>query len=292
MARESSVAECDVCFRRCRLADGQTGFCRARICHTGNVLPKHYGVISSAALDPIEKKPLARFFPGSAVLSLGSFGCNMRCFFCQNYEISQADFNEAEEEGGARAFSAIRLSPDEAVEKALVLRARGNIGLAFTYNEPLVCWEYVRDAARLARERGLKNVVVTNGCSSPAVWEAILPYIDAVNIDLKCFSPEGYSSLEGNLESVLAAIKLCAARCHTEVTTLVVPGLNDSEDEIEQIARFLAALPSCDGELVLHLTRFFPRYKAEGLEPTDRGLLARLAEVASRHLPFVLLGNV
>ena len=292
MERESSAAECAVCFRRCRLGEGQTGFCRARICLEGRVVPKHYGVISSAALDPIEKKPLARFFPGSAVLSLGGFGCNMRCFFCQNHEISQADFGEDDEEGFARSFGAIRLSPEEAVENALALRARGNIGLAFTYNEPLVCWEYVRDAARLARERDLKNVAVTNGCAARAVWEEILPYIDAVNIDCKSFTKEGYSSLGGDLESVLAAIRLCAAHCHTEVTALVVPGLNDSEAEIEEMARFLASLPSCDGELVLHLTRFFPRWKAAHLEPTDKGLLLHLAEAARRHLPFVALGNV
>ena len=292
MAGESSVAECGVCFRRCRLSGGQTGFCRARVNRGGRVVPKHYGIVSSCALDPIEKKPLARFFPGSAILSLGGFGCNMRCFFCQNHGISQADFEEGDEEGATRPFAAIRLSPEEAVEKALALRVRGNIGLAFTYNEPLVCWEYARDTARLAREQGLKNVAVTNGCAAPAVWEALLPYIDAVNIDCKSFSKEGYRSLEGDLDSVLAAIRLCAARCHTEVTALVVPGLNDSEEEIEGMARFLASLPSCDGELVLHLTRFFPRWKADGLKPTDKGLLARLAEVAGHHLPYVALGNV
>ena len=291
MEQESSIAECGVCFRRCRLACGQTGFCRARICRGGRVVPKHYGLVSSCALDPIEKKPLARFFPGSSILSLGGFGCNMRCFFCQNHEISQADFSDNDAQSGARAFGAIRLAPEEAVSRALALRSRGNIGLAFTYNEPLVCWEYARDAARLAREQGLKNVVVTNGSASPAVWEALLPYIDAVNIDLKCFTKEGYRSLEGNLDSVLAAIRLCAARCHTEVATLVVPGLSDSEKEIEDIARFLAALPSCDGEIVLHLTRFFPRWKAEGLKPTDKGLLLRLADVARRRLPFVMIGN-
>ncbi len=183
----------------------------------------NYGKLTSLALDPIEKKPLRRFHPGSMILSVGSFGCNLRCPFCQNHEISMAAEGEIE---------TVELSPEALADKALELRPHGNIGVAYTYNEPLAGYEYVRDCAALVHERGMVNVLVTNGTIEEAPWRELLPLIDAVNIDLKGFAPEWYKRLGGNLETVKRSISLAAERCHVEVTTLVIPGENDGVEEI------------------------------------------------------------
>ena len=167
---------CDLCFHRCNLSGGQTGFCRARACQDGKIVPLNYGKITSIALDPIEKKPLRRFHPGSKILSVGSFGCNLRCPFCQNYEISMS---------GEKELETAELSPEALADKALELRLYGNIGVAYTYNEPLVGYEYVRDCASLVHERGMVNVLVTNGTIEEAPWRTLVPLIDAVNIDLR-----------------------------------------------------------------------------------------------------------
>ena len=166
------MARCEVCFRHCELQEGQTGPCGARTASGGCVRPVFYGRVSSLALDPIEKKPLARFHPGSMILSAGGLGCNLRCPFCQNHEIAQAD--------GENGFPVRteEMPPDTLAELAAHYRQAGNIGLAFTYNEPLVCWEYVRDTARLVHERGMLNVLVTNGCAEAGILEQLAPYID------------------------------------------------------------------------------------------------------------------
>lgn len=278
---------CGTCFRRCVLEEGQTGFCRARGNRGGQIVPLGYvsgrGTLSAMALDPIEKKPLSRFMPGSRILSVGGWGCNMRCAFCQNHDISQ------HEEG----VGGISLSPMELVTEAVALKGRGNIGVAYTYNEPLVAWEYVRDCARLVHQAGMRNVIVTNGCVLPAVLEELLPYTDAVNIDLKCFSSDSYRQLGGDFESVKESIKLChsygGGTCHVELTTLVVPGFNDGEDEMAEAASWIASLGR---DIPLHLTRFFPRWQMLDLPPTPVGTLCRLADIARRELSDVLLGNV
>jgi pyruvate formate lyase activating enzyme len=207
-------ATCAICPHRCAIEEGQTGFCRARTNAGGKIVCANYGKLTSLALDPIEKKPLARFHPGSFILSAGSYGCNMRCPFCQNCSISMAG-------GEAETFE---VSPRELATAALRERARGNIGIAFTYNEPLVGYEFVYDCSVLAREAGLFNVLVTNGtvCEEPLV--KFLPYIDAMNIDLKAFTQEKYRALGGWLDTVRRTIALAAKSCHVEVTTLVVPG--------------------------------------------------------------------
>lgn len=286
---------CATCFRRCVLEEGQTGFCRARGNRGGRIVPLGYagglGRLSALALDPIEKKPLARFMPGSMVLSVGGWGCNMRCSFCQNHEISWCGVpgpvpaaEDADSDG---------LSPEQLVANALALKNRGNIGVAYTYNEPLVAWEYVRDCARLVREAGMKNVIVSNGCVLPAVMQELLPYTDAVNIDLKCFSADSYRQLGGDLESVKESIRLCHAygggSCHVELTTLIVPGFNDGEDEMAEEASWVASLAR---NIPLHLTRFFPRWQMQDRPPTPVGTLHRLAGIARRELSDVLLGNV
>lgn len=270
---------CELCFHRCDLSEGQTGFCRARACQNGKIVPLNYGKITSIALDPIEKKPLRRFHPGSKILSVGSFGCNLRCPFCQNYEISMS---------GEKELETAELSPEALADKALELRLYGNIGVAYTYNEPLVGYEYVRDCASLVHERGMVNVLVTNGTIKEAPWRTLVPLIDAVNIDLKGFTPEWYQRLGGNLEAVKSSICLAAERCHVEVTTLLVPGENDSAEEVTALAQWLA---SVDRDIPLHLSRFFPRYRMMDKLSTPVERVYRLADVAREYLSFVYTGN-
>ena len=270
---------CELCFHHCDLSEEQTGFCRARACRDGAIVPLNYGKVTSVALDPIEKKPLRRFHPGSMILSVGSFGCNLRCPFCQNHELSMSGDGELE---------MAEVSPEALADKALELRPYGNIGVAYTYNEPLIGYEYVRDCAALIHERGMVNVLVTNGTVEEATWRALLPLIDAANIDLKGFTPEWYRRLGGNLEAVKRSISLAAEQCHVEVTTLLIPGENDSEEEIRSLAHWLA---SVDRNIPLHLSRFFPRYRMTDKPPTPVERVYRLADVARKYLSFVYTGN-
>lgn len=270
---------CQLCFHHCDLSEGQTGLCRARACRDGVIVPLNYGKLTSLALDPIEKKPLRRFHPGSMVLSVGSFGCNLRCPFCQNFEISMSREGEIER---------LEVSPEALADKALELRPYGNIGVAYTYNEPLVGYEYVRDCAALVHERGMVNVLVSNGTIEEAPWRELLPLLDAANIDLKGFTPEWYRKLGGDLETVKRSISLAAERCHVEVTTLLVPGENDSEGEIRSLARWLE---SVDRNIPLHLSRFFPWYQMTDRPPTPVERVYHLADVAREYLSFVYTGN-
>lgn len=279
------AAVCGVCPRRCRLSPGALGSCGARRNLDGVVVPEGYGRLTSLALDPIEKKPLARFMPGTYVLSAGSYGCNLRCPFCQNWEISQAGEKDARWR---------KVSPEGLVALALNARRRDArvSGIAYTYNEPLVCWEYVRDCARLAHEAGLVNVLVSNGCVGPAVVDGLEGLLDAANIDLKGFSDELYDACggaPGSLGAVRATIDRLSAdpRCHLEVTTLVVPGMNDSDDEVGAMAEWLSGL----GDVTYHVTRFFPRWRMTDRPPTPVGVVRRLADVARRHLSHVYVGN-
>ena len=272
-------AVCPVCPHHCLLAEGQTGFCRARQNREGKIVSINYGKLTALMPDPIEKKPLRRFFPGSRILSVGSFGCNLTCPFCQNHEISMADSGQA-------YFQEV--TPEALAGLAQEYRSCGNIGVAFTYNEPLVGYEFVRDTARLVRERGMKNVLVTNGCVKLPVLEELLPYVDAMNIDLKGFTDAWYERLGGNLETVKRFIARAALDCHVELTTLIVPGENDSEEEMEQEARWIASL---DPEIPLHVTRFFPRYRMADQEPTPVERVYRLRDTAARWLRHVYVGN-
>ncbi len=271
-------AACPLCFHHCRLEPGQSGLCRARTNQNGKIISLSYGKITSLALDPIEKKPLRRFHPGSQILSVGSFGCNLSCPFCQNHEIAAAG-----PQVPARDFS-----PDQLVELACSLLGRGNIGIAYTYNEPLVGYEYLMDTARLAREAGLLNVLVSNGTLEEIPFLDLLPLLDALNLDLKGFTPDWYRALGGDLETVKRSIRLAAARCHLEVTTLIVPGCNDREEEMDALARWLAGV---DPEIPLHISRFFPRYRMTELSPTPVEKVYRLADIARQHLRYVYTGN-
>ncbi len=276
----SENAVCPVCPHHCNLQEGSIGRCRARINQSGKVVSSNYGKLTSIALDPIEKKPLAFFHPGSKVLSIGSFGCNMACPFCQNYDIAYA---------GENHFTELRTyTPERLTEIALDTVSEGNIGIAYTYNEALVGYEFVRDTAKLISEVGLLNVLVTNGNACIDILDEILPYIDAMNIDLKCFTEEGYKSLGGNFETVKAFIEEAHTDSHIEITSLIVPGLNDSLDDMEEEAKWIASI---DPDIPLHITRYFPRFKYREA-PTDIGLMNELKGIADKHLSRVLLGNV
>ena len=250
-----------------------------------------YGKITSLALDPIEKKPLARFRPGSRILSAGSYGCNLRCPFCQNYEISWSA------EAFALSGRTEVISPEELAEAAEYYRPKGNIGVAFTYNEPLTCYEYVRDTAKLVRKRGMVNVLVTNGTAELSVLEELIPYIDAMNIDLKGFTYRYYKDvLGGDRGMVMRFISEAVKHCHVELTTLIVPGENDSVREMEELSAWVAGLTGVYGgvdgrEIPLHITRFFPRFRMQDREATDVGQIRLLVETAKKYLKYVYRGN-
>jgi pyruvate formate lyase activating enzyme len=270
---------CPVCPHACALAPGQTGLCGARANEGGRVFAVNYGRVTALALDPIEKKPLNRFYPGSHILSVGSFGCNLRCPFCQNSDISMR---------GAADASTQYIGPEALVARAESLRGHNNVGIAYTYNEPLIGYEYVMDCARLAREKGLKNVAVTNGYIRPEPLAALLPYIDAMNIDVKAFTESFYAMAGGSLAPVKEAVRMAAGQCHLEVTTLVIPGKNDTPEEMDALSAWLASI---DAEIPLHVSRFFPRYHMTDVPPTPVETIHRLAGVARGRLKHVYTGN-
>ena len=285
----STTLRCEVCPHACSLIEGATGRCRARkhISADGSdrIVPVNYGIVTSLALDPIEKKPLNRFYPGSSILSVGSFGCNLSCPFCQNHEISTSD--------GSRFMSDDnRLEPEELVDIAVKTRPKGNIGIAFTYNEPLIGYEYVLDTCVLAKEEGLKTVLVTAGCINPSVADKVLPCIDALNIDLKSFDGDTYkNTLGGDLDTVKAFIERALQTSHVELTTLVVPGMNDSYEEMDKICDYILSLEG-GKDIPLHISRFFPGHRMTDKRPTDVSLILELSRRAGEKLSYVFPGNI
>jgi pyruvate formate lyase activating enzyme len=274
---DGETVVCRLCPHGCRLKPGQTGICLARQNVNGELYSLNYGRVTALALDPIEKKPLKRFHPGSAILSAGSFGCNFKCSFCQNWRISQS------EQPGHD------VTPGELVDAALKAVGAGNIGLAYTYNEPSIWYEFVYDCAVAAHEKGLKNVLVTNGYIRTEPMEALLPYVDAMNIDLKSMDPGFYRrQCKGELGPVLDTIRLCAQNCHAELTTLLIPGENDSKEEVRALSEWVA---SVSPKLPLHLTRYHPDYRMETPQ-MERERLFELADIARERLEYVYCGNV
>lgn len=278
---------CKVCFRHCDIDEGRTGACGARTCRDGKVISAGYGRITALALDPIEKKPLSEFCPGSKILSVGSYGCNLFCPFCQNYDISRSSGSEFDDE----------ITPEVLTELAFKYKDRGNIGVAFTYNEPLIGYEFVRDTAKLVKEKGMKNVLVTNGTAGPEVAEEIIPYIDAMNIDIKSMSAKTYrDTLKGDLEMTKAFISRAVRDCHVELTMLIVPGMNDSDEEMRELSSWIAGLKDKSGNVIgnripLHISRFFPRYRMTDRPVTDVGRIYELADIAREKLGHVYTGN-
>jgi pyruvate formate lyase activating enzyme len=268
---------CYLCPHNCIIENGHTGKCKVRVHENGVLYTINYGEITSLSLDPIEKKPFHYFRPHCEILSAGSFGCNFTCSFCQNSSISQY------------MSKSQYISPEQLVASALALK--DNIGIAFTYNEPSIWYEYVYDTAKLLKEADESKsvVLVTNGYISKEPLKELLPYIDAMNIDLKSFSLRYYNEIcSGSLRPVLDSIELSAKNCHVEITTLLVSGENDNLNEVEEIAKFLSNI---DKNLPLHLSRYFPRYKLEN-PPTDIDFMYRAKEVAENYLNRVSLGNL
>jgi len=270
---------CPICPHHCSLDLGQTGLCHARINEDDSIICKNYGQLTSIALDPVEKKPLVKFHPGKMILSVGSYGCNLHCPFCQNFDISQI---------GAKDAKVYSYTPEQLIDMALELVPKKNIGIAYTYNEPFISYEYVTDCAMLAHEKGLLNVLVTNGyvCEEPLT--KILPLIDAMNIDLKGFTEEFYHKLGGDLETVKNTISISAKSVHVEVTTLIIPDENDTYEEMDAISSWLA---SVDDEIPFHVSAFFPRYKYRDRRPTPFDRVYVLADIARKKLKNVYTGN-
>jgi len=272
---------CDLCPNNCNIKSGSFGVCGVRGNKGGRGIIPFYGFISALAVDPIEKKPLYHFKPGSRILSLGFAGCNLHCPFCQNWHISQNT-----------DIPGRWMKPAEIISAAL---KEDTPSIAYTYSEPLVHIEYVLDCMVLARKHGIANVLVTNGCVYTEAAAEIFKLTDAANVDLKCFSAETYKkSLGGDLQTVLEFIKLgCKTGVHIEITTLVVPDLNDSSDELNAAADFIASLSigSKDGSIPWHLTAYHPDYRWNA-PPTDRTFLLNAAKTARKKLPYVYTGNI
>lgn len=267
---------CHLCPKECRIQEGKRGSCGVRINKEGILYSEVYGKTTGIHLDPIEKKPLYRYHPGEYILSVGTKGCNFHCDFCQNAHISQ--------EPGAPT---IDITSEVIVNKAKEARS---FGIAYTYNEPFIWYEFVLDTAKLAKKNGLENVLVTNGYVNIEPLKEMLPFIDAMNIDIKSFDDDFYIKIcKGTLVPVLRTIKTAFGKCHIELTSLIVPTLNDSEESVRKMVRWI-----CDNlgtGTPLHLSRYFPCYRME-LPPTPIETLKRAEAIAKEKLKYVYLGNV
>jgi pyruvate formate lyase activating enzyme len=280
-ALDDGTAKCQLCPHGCLIGNNEHGSCNTRINRNGNLYTETFGKITAISLDPIEKKPLYHFYPGTKILSIGSFGCTLKCSFCQNYGISQVL------PGNFKQYT--NYNPETIVK--LALGKPGNIGIAFTYNEATTFYEFMLETSKLAVKQGLKTVIVTNGYINPKPLEMLLPYMDAFNVDLKAFTDSFYQSVtQSKLEPVKKAIKqIVDSKKHLEITNLVIPCLNDNVKEFEEMVRWIAG--ETGDRTVLHLSRYFPNYQLE-ISPTPIHVLHELYEVAKKHLKYVYLGNV
>lgn len=268
---------CNLCPKNCIIAAGRTGFCRVRQNTDGKLYSLNYAQATAQALDPIEKKPLYHFYPGSMILSLGTWGCNFACQFCQNWHIAQDE------------PPTLELEPQAAADLASQSVTRGNIGVAYTYSEPSVWYEYILDTAQLVKTAGLSNVLVSNGFINEQPLAELLPVIDAMNIDVKAFNNDYYQKVcAGQLEHVKRTVEQAAKECHIEITTLLVPGLNDSETETAELAKWLSGI---NADIPLHFSRYFPNYKMDA-PPTPVSTLQLAYQTARRYLNYVYIGNV
>ena len=266
--------ECLLCPHHCLIAPGKIGLCRARKNEAGKLWAINYGRTVSVSVDPIEKKPLYHYYPGQPILSIAPNGCNMRCPFCQNWQIAQ------------QPSPTEYISPENLLS---LVKEHSIIGTSYTYTEPLIWFEYLVDAATLLKENGFKNVLVTNGMIEEGPLENLLPIIDAMNIDLKTMSPVKYKRiLGGDLDVVKRTIEASYRECHCEITHLLVTGFNDTEEETGELVDYLKSI---DPKIVLHLSRYFPHYKYKK-DPTPQKTLERAYEIAKSRLKFVYLGNI
>ncbi len=272
---DDDKVRCDLCPHHCVLSEGKVGICGARKNIDGALYSLNYGEVSGVGVDPVEKKPLFHFHPGEQILSLGSWGCNMSCPFCQNWEISHSKPHVR------------RFPPTQFISLA---QAENSFGIAYTYSEPVVWFEYVLDCARAAMKEGLHNVLVSNGFIEEQPFKLLIQYFSAMNIDVKSFNPDYYKKkLGGGKDVVFKNVEMAhESGVHVEVTTLIIPEDNDTDEELDNIAGWLASI---DRSIPLHLSRYYPSYKYDR-PPTDPERLEELWKVAKKHLDYVYVGNV
>lgn len=274
---EGDEVKCLLCPRGCVIKKGEAGFCKARRNTAGRLAACGYGQVTALALDPIEKKPLRHFKQGSNLLSVGSFGCNLSCQFCQNWHIS------------TQVAESRYMPPEELAEYAVKTKNKGNIGVAFTYNEPLINFEFVKDTCMLLQELGMDSVLVSNGYVNEEPLLELAPFITAANIDVKSFSDDFYNKIcNGKLEPVKNTLKILLGYCHVEITALIIPRLNDSIDEMNAMAKWLAGF---DKNTAFHINRYFPHYNMQ-IPPVDKETLVKLQKEAKKFLKNVYIGNV
>ncbi|NLI60076.1 MAG: AmmeMemoRadiSam system radical SAM enzyme [Clostridiales bacterium] len=265
---------CRLCPNLCLIKEGEAGTCHVRVNQDDRLIATGYGRISAIAMDPIEKKPLYHFYPGTDILSVGGLWCNLKCSFCQNWHI-------AHQEGSTRF-----ISPEELIA---IAKKHNSIGIAFTYNEPIINYEYIFDTATLAKDYNLKIVLITNGYIMPEPLEKILPLIDAMNIDVKGFNPRYYKEIcGGSLNPIKRTVKIAAKKCHIELTTLVIGDLNDDAELMENMFQWIKRI---DPNIPLHLSRYYPNYKMDRPTTLIETMLS-LKKLADRYLNYVYLGNL
>jgi pyruvate formate lyase activating enzyme len=270
---EEGTVRCGLCPHRCLIPEEQRGICKVRETRGGRLFALTYGKVSAVHFDPVEKKPLYHFHPGRPILSIGSVGCNFHCGFCQNYHLVECS---------------VPLSPVPIPDLVQAARREGAVGISYTYNEPLIWFEFVMDCAREFRKAGMANVLVTNGYVMPEPLAELLPLVDAMNIDLKSMDPEFYRKIcGGTLPPVLDTIRESAQSTHVEITTLLVTGENDSEESIRAVVDFVAGV---DPEIPLHFSRYTPMYRFTA-PPTPPARLATAHRIAREKLPYVYVGN-
>ncbi len=288
--KDNNNVRCRLCPQLCLVEPGESGNCFIRKNIDGKLYAMEYGRVSSAHLDPIEKKPLYHFHPGSTILSIGGLGCNLGCPWCQNWNIAQPkDSFPGVSVEDVIDQSTQPLPPEQVVEIAKRYIPSRNIGVAYTYNEPFTSYEYAKDTAILVKKAGMYNVMVTNGYVLEAPLRELLPYIDAMNIDIKGFSEPFYRKLGGHLRPVLKTAELAKKSCHIEITNLIIPGLNDSREDFEGLVDWVAN--SLGKDTPLHFSRYFPSYRV-ATEPTPVETLHLAEEIAKEKLDYVYLGNV
>lgn len=271
---------CELCPQNCRLKEGQEGICGVRLVKGRKLFSRNYYLCGALAMDPIEKKPLYHFYPGWEILSVGTLGCNLHCVFCQNWNLARGEKNQVTEV----------ISPEKLFNILKVQPTREQLGVAYTYNEPTVWYEFVLDSSRFLAEKGYKNVLVTNGFINEKPLEELLPFIHAMNIDVKSFNDAFYRRYcKGKgIKDILRTVERAHTSCHVELTYLIITTLNDKMEEIKEFVNWVVSL---DKEIPVHFSRYFPSYRLD-LPPTPMETMRKAWEMAKEKLPYVYLGNV
>jgi len=287
LQKEDNKVQCLLCPFKCLIPEGETGKCKARKNIQGKLYSLTYSRYTGTPVDPIEKKPLFHFYPNWQIMSLGSLGCNFACVFCQNWSSSQ--ILALKNEKVINQFT-IEITPKEAVALAERIKPRGNIGIAYTYNEPLINYEFVYETAQLAHKHDLKNVLVTNGFINPEPFKQLLPFIDALNVDIKSINPSFYTKYcKGLLSPVLETCKLAYKKAMLEITNLIIPTLNDTEEELEDLVNWVAS--ELGPDVPVHFSRYHPDFNLH-IPPTPVETLIKARSIAMRKLHYVYIGNL